>query len=146
MQITYHLIVSEAALASLIDWEQWCQSEGIPIEIRGADQIPTVSQSLLLSFFYHGVQANVQIYREWISDVKDFCDDLTQHLAEDHALSLNFYCEGDTHAVHLLTIALAIAVYKSKGLCYIEGDGRFIKPETALVEAKSIQAALPSAP
>lgn len=140
MQLTYHLILSTAALESLDNWEQWCQSEGIPIEIKGAEQIPSASQSVLLSLFYHGVQANVQIYREWISDAKDACDDLIQYLTEDHALSLNFYIEGEQHALYLVTMALAIAVFKSNGLCYIEGDGHFIKPETALAEAKSIQA------
>lgn len=140
MQITYHLILSESGLAHMDHWQEWGQSEGIAWEIPEAAQIPNLNHPLTLHVSYHGIQAEAQICRESLSDVQDICDEVLMHLAEDHVLSLNIHIEGEQQSLYLMTLALAIAVAKSQGLCYIEGDGSFIQPAEALAEAKTIQA------
>ncbi|MBF0121415.1 MAG: hypothetical protein HQK79_21505 [Desulfobacterales bacterium] len=140
MRLIYHVMMDDSFIAEINKWEKICNDFGFEIKIYPQEILINLSKEVRnLKITYKKFDVTVSINTAPISDVKDICDELLDHISCDQNISVDISIDAKQNEIYVTSIAVFLLTKLTNGVCYIEGDGAFVIADEAIENAQTIK-------
>lgn len=136
MEVNFHIVLAKSFLEKIGDLQTFCNDFGFEVSFNSENLQKKLSKKpFTLNIKYRNKITSPQIRLTTISDVKDICDDICNHLKEEYDIAIAVDFNGNNVAAAYIVVAVLTKM--SKGILYIEQDGSILSGDQAIKEAKA---------